>query len=280
MDLSIWKPVRRTQLEYERDIFRLLKAFMPSSENPDVLAGSLAALSMNPAFAEWARKIASQMAMGALERNARSWRAAARKSMRGRKIYEALQDELHGPVGARISHLVLENASLIRSLPVKVAQQVTHVASQYQQQGMRAEDVSRALLKALPGIGRQKAKLIALTETAKAETAVTQSRAEDLGISYFEWRTSEDSRVRKSHRHMDKVLVAWSDPPSPEKLVGEKSTLGDYLPGGAPRCRCIALPLVSLNEVRFPKRVYAHGLIQTMTRAQFENLSGIRRVAA
>jgi uncharacterized protein with gpF-like domain len=67
------------------------------------------------------------------------------------------------------------------------------------------------------------------------------ARSEDLNLTYFEWDTSQDQRVRPSHRLMSGMLVAWNDLPAPEKLAGIKSTLGKYAPGMCPNCRLHSL---------------------------------------
>jgi SPP1 gp7 family putative phage head morphogenesis protein len=214
--------------------------------------------------------IARRMVTQTLNANAVSWRAAAAKSSKGRKIYEALlRERTSGPVAGRFHQLVEENATLIKTLPTTIASRVTAMAAEHQAKGMRAEQLMHMLLGKYPQMVESQARLIARTEVSKAEAAFTQVRAESIGLHWYEWQTSHDVRVRPSHRHMAGVLVSWSDPPSPERLIGERSTLGRYNAGNCPNCRCPALPLVSLNDVRWPHKVYAHGKIQMMTRATF-----------
>jgi uncharacterized protein with gpF-like domain len=68
---------------------------------------------------------------------------------------------------------------------------------------------------------------------------------------------------------MDGVLVHWDDPPSPELLIGEKS-VGKYNAGDIWNCRCFAQPVIFLDYITFPAKVYCGGRIVTMTRSQFE----------
>ena len=106
----------------------------------------------------------------------------------------------------------------------------------------------------------------------KARAAGEQARAENLGLNWYVWRTSGDSRVRPSHRIMDDVLVPYSDPPAPETLIGEPSQ-GQYHAGAALGCRCVQLPLLDSSDVAWPHKVYRGGLVQTMTLRQFRRLS-------
>ena len=111
--------------------------------------------------------------------------------------------------------------------------------------------------------------LIARTESAKTSLALTQARCEELNIDFAEWGTSEDVRVRPSHKLMDKVIFPWNDLPAPEVLAGEKSTLGTYGPGGCPNCRCVVYPVLSLDDIKFPARVYHGGSIHQMNKQDF-----------
>lgn len=202
----------------------------------------------------------------------RTWRQAAQVNSKGRMIYAALQKELEGPMGGIMRDMVRANADYIKSVPEDIARQMTtHIMSR-SMEGVRAPEMARELIEMYPKISDVKANLIARTETAKTATALTQSRSQLFGWDWYEWVTAEDGdRVRKSHRKMDRVLVSWNDPPSPEELVNEKP-YGRYHAGCTFNCRCFSKPLVSLNEVSWPHKVYANGQIVTMTRTQFERI--------
>jgi SPP1 gp7 family putative phage head morphogenesis protein len=117
---------------------------------------------------------------------------------------------------------------------------------------------------------------IARTEVAKADTAITRVRAESIGLNWYEWQTSQDARVRVSHRKMNQVLIDWNDPPSPEQLVKEPSE-GHYHAGNIYNCRCVALPVLSLNSLNWPRRVYHSGSLRLVSKNQFLQISGIPR---
>ncbi|MGP8260731.1 MAG: minor capsid protein [Acidobacteriaceae bacterium] len=142
-------------------------------------------------------------------------------------------------------------------------------------EGNRAEGIAESLKGLLPETPPSQLESIALTVIGKASTALERIRSEKIDIRWYVWETSGDVRVRKSHRKMKGVIVAWNNPPSPEHLIGDEATLGKYHAGEAPECRCLCLPLVSLSEVRWPHRVYYRGQIQRMTRAAFKQISGM-----
>ena len=168
--------------------------------------------------------------------NARSWKEAARKASKGREIYEALQTELKGATGERIKEIISENAKLISSIPEKVSESVAREIAEYQQQGYRPEAIAEKIRSRVSKLTRSRIALIARTESSKAATALTRARAEDLNLPVYVWATSQDARVRSSHRKLNDVLILWSDPPSPEALIGERSTLGKYHAGDCPNC--------------------------------------------
>lgn len=277
-----FSPHRRIEIDYARSINKLLHLVPFKGKTPEEVLRAFANFSKSPeVLKELSTQLARRMVTQLRASNARSWRAAAREASRGREIYEALQKELQTGVGTRVRELVAENAQLISSIPAKVQQEVNNEIAEMEQEGLRPEAIMRVLQKRIPELTRNRARLIARTETGKAATALTQARSEDLGINWYQWLSAEDQRVRPSHRMMDKVLVSWSDPPSPEKLFHQNSTLGHYPAGGAPNCRCVSLPIITLDTIAWPARVYANGSIRRMTRAQFAEISGMqRRIAA
>jgi SPP1 gp7 family putative phage head morphogenesis protein len=222
------------------------------------------------AFNEYAEAAAMQMVTHLFRDNGRTWRQAARENSQGRQIYAALQHELAGPIGSQVRLLTQHNAGLIRSIPLHIAQEVNEKVLRESMKGVRASEIAEMLKKQVPHMSNVKANLIARTETSKTSTALTQARSDYVGARWYVWRSSEDSRVRESHDNMDGVIVPWSNPPSPEALIGERSALGHYHAGGAPNCRCYAEPLIDLDDVRWPVRVYYQGGIQRMSRKQFE----------
>jgi len=265
-----WQPSRKRERTFLDDLFAIYDRMVGKSPTKARL------LTIPEWLEKYAWAIARRMVTGTMVENARTWRAAACESMRGEDIYEALQDEMRGPIGIRVRELIAENAKLIRSLPQDVASQVASMIATKAQEGKRVESFEDLV----PHVFRWKMRLIARTETSKASTALTQARSESLGIWYFEWFTSEDERVRASHRNMQGVICRWDDLPSPEKLIGEKSTLGRYAPGNCPNCRCGPKPLMRYNQVEWPHKVYSHNRIQFVTLAAFRRRAQIEEPLA
>lgn len=204
--------------------------------------------------------------------NESTWRRAAKKSTKGKFLYGILLEEMNQGMGDMIRYQVLENAQLIRTLPNDIAQKVALDIAENALKGKRARSIEKIIREQTDKHSRASARLIARTEVSKTSTALTKSRSNKLGIRWYVWRTSLDGdRVRKSHRNMEGVIVNWDNPPSPESLVGEKS-VGNYHAGNIWNCRCYPEPLIEIDDVKWPHKVYLNGQITTMGKREFENL--------
>jgi len=226
----------------------------------------------NPDFIEYAKATALKMVTHLFSDAGRTWRQAARHNSRGRQIFEALMREMKGPIGAAVHFQVERNAAIIRTLPLDIAKQVNEHVLREAMKGTRASEIAQQIIEYFPQASKAKANLIARTEVSKTSTALTEARCNAVGVDWYVWRTSEDARVRDSHKIMDRVLVKWTNPPSPERLDGEKRTYGNYHAGEIFNCRCYAEPVIDLSLISWPAKVYYNGNIQRMTRKQFEKI--------
>lgn len=204
--------------------------------------------------------------------NMRIWRMAAKKATKNPGLYRMLMSEINQGLKSDIEIQIEENASLIKTLPTDVAKKVTKDISDMALKGMRASEIAKVIREQTDKHSRASAKLIARTEVSKTTTALTKARCDNLDLHWYVWRTMEDGdRVRKSHRIMEGVLVNWNEPPSPEALAGEKS-VGNYHAGNIWNCRCYPEPLIEIDDISWPHKVYTNGKIQTMGKMQFEQI--------
>jgi SPP1 gp7 family putative phage head morphogenesis protein len=223
-------------------------------------------------YADWA---AEKMVTHTFAANAATWRAAARESSKGKIIYDALKKELQGPVGLEVYFQIHRNAELIKSFPLDIADRITDYVGQESLKGRRASDIAEDIIKMYPASSRAKAQLIARTECSKTSTALTRARAQNMGLEFYEWRTSEDQRVRQSHKKMDHVLIRWDDPPSPENLAGEKNPPAPYQAGCIWNCRCYPAPVLNFDRLTWPHKIYMNGQIQMMTLSKIKAIGRI-----
>ena len=245
---------RIDKISNPRDILKAIKKFTMSKEFNDYADAS-------------AMKIVTHLFTDA----GRTWRQAAQENSKGKEIYKALQKEMKGPIGSSIDKQVQRNASIIRTLPSDISKQVTEHIMSESMKGIRSEDIAEEIKKMFPHTSMAKAKLIARTETSKTSTALTKARSEGMGLNWYVWETSIDQRVRSSHAHMQDVLINFNDPPSPEKLIGAKF-VGYYDAGNIYNCRCYPAPVVDINYIKFPHKVYYNKQIVTMSKKQFKEI--------
>ncbi len=263
------KPVERRLANALRVLTREVKRITKLYNTVEEMAAAIAAITLKPAWRAYAYEQAAKMTSTLAIKNAKTWREAARKSGHGRAIYEALK--LESDKNAALQKVVIENASHIKSLPQDVAKHVTQTAQTEAIKGNRASVVVEEIRQRAPELSEARINLIARTETAKTQAAITQTRAQSVGIQWYIWRTSEDQRVRSSHKHMNGVACQYASPPSPEKLAGEKS-VGLYNPGGIWNCRCYAEPIVDADFLPDSIKVVQGDQIVRMSRAQLTKL--------
>lgn len=260
---------RKAERKYQRMISDILKQAEGEiaklvNPTPEKIISTLMQIAASPRFErmceEAARQTVTMLAVGMK----RSWRAAATASSQGRAIYRALmQETTNTALGQSISAIVAENSLLIKTCPRDMAKRFSELAKRRQFEGVRPEHITKEIMQEARHLREYEAKRIARTESAKASTALVQSRAEELHLDFYIWRTAHDSRVRAQHEKMDGVICRWSDPPDPESMAGERS-YGRYHPGGIFNCRCIALPIIALEDIKFPAKVHASGHIETI----------------
>lgn len=276
MKYSIWRQSRRIENEYLKTLYTLcdmLKKIAQSVGNDQALyVQRMNQFQDSHQYEKYIMSAVKRMVTPLSDVNAKTWREAARKSTRGHFLYTLLMEELKQGKDILINDQVLENAALIKTLPNDIAEKVVKEIANEALKGKRARSIEKVIRQETDKHSRASARLIARTEVAKTQSALTRVRAQSLDMQWYVWRTALDGkRVRPSHRLMEGVLVNWNDPPSPEALAGEKS-VGNYHAGNIWNCRCFSEILVDIDDVKWPHKVYRNGQIQMMTKGEFEKL--------
>jgi len=221
-------------LEYSRALRKvaahvgeLVRAF-PDPSDPR-LAEAL--LKYSEALDGWARVVAQKMLAAVAHRDIKAWREITK----GMSL--ALRNEIeNAPTGQAMRGLMADQVHLIKSLPLDAAQRVHNLVIQGQG-STRAAEIAKEIMRTSE-VTKSRATLIALTETSRAATAMTQARAEHIGSEGYVWRTAKDSHVRESHKRMQGRFVRWDSPPTLDNMTGHAGCL--------PRCRCY--PEVVIGE--------------------------------
>ncbi len=209
------------------------------------------------AIGPWARLQSEKLLQQVSSANKRAF------NNRSKKIAQSLNVVAESNVGMMAALLMEEQVYLIKSIPLEAGQRAQKIAMENILQGKRAS-VDPEILKLLVeerrnkvklgefGIGGSsvyaeemarseevainRAKLIAVTETAKANAAFTEARAVSVGATKYKWHTTMDGAERHSHALMNGKIIEYSKPP----LLSD-GTRGHA--GTFPRCRCWQEPI-------------------------------------
>ena len=279
--MTSWGLARRIEESYARQLMRLTQYIAPRLEgvdSPDEIIRILKAVSKSPEFHAYSVALAQRMAGEVNKGVNQNWRRAAALATheKGQVIRQALLRELNSTGRGRvIEDIITRNAALISSIPDQFGREIAaEMARDGMLTGIRATEVAGRIKAKFPDLTKSRARLIARTEVSKAQTALTQARAQDLGLNWYTWRTSEDERVRPSHQLMEGVLVNWNDPPNPEALaraagVYDGPDYGNYHAGNIFNCRCYPEPVISFDDIDFPADIHFNGQFRHVGRREF-----------
>jgi len=255
-------------------LLRRIEKGLVKARSPEEAIRILKRYADSPEYQAWCDELALTITTQVNKGVSKTWRQAAQKAGRRSEIYEKIKNELNRD-NWQFAVKVKQNAALIRTFPLETAKALNAHVAEETMRGRRSEDILHDLMRQYPDTAKSRLNLIARTEVSKTQTALIQSRSQSLILDWYIWRTSEDSRVRHSHDHMEGVLINWGSPPSPEALDPQyKGKIpGAYHAGDIYNCRCYPEPIVNLDYVMFPAKVHHGGVIGLMTRAQFEQIA-------
>lgn len=125
---------------------------------------------------------------------------------------------------------IAENVSYISSLRDEYFPKIESIIYQGVKNGDSIKDIRQQLVDRI-GMSQKRAQFIAVDQAGSIFGQMTAKRHQQMGVEKFKWLTSQDERVRPSHRALSNKIFPYSNPPA----VG--------LPGTDYRCRCVAIPV-------------------------------------
>lgn len=244
-----FNPSKAAEAEFYRALRKVAKASGGIVEahtdgatlvNPDEMNRALAAYAKR--LTPWAERQSLKLLNQVQKSNKRAYENKSKAIGSLLKVGVAEQD-----VGAVALSLMREQVALIKSIPLEAGLRAQKIAFDAVIAGTRAEANSDTVSELERELGLStevaisRAKLISITETARANASINQARAMAVGSGQYRWHNSGDEAVRHSHkfykgRKMQGQIFSWDDPP----------TLSDGMkghPGTFPRCRCFAEPM-------------------------------------
>lgn len=103
------------------------------------------------------------------------------------------------------------NIKLIKSIPSELLDDLFYTIEDGFRSGSSLNEINKSLVSKF-NISRNRASVIARTEIAKLHSSVIREEYLKLGIENYQWHTSDDERVRASHKVLNKKICNWNDP--------------------------------------------------------------------
>jgi SPP1 gp7 family putative phage head morphogenesis protein len=227
LDKNFVQPVAK---QIEKELLPILereeKFYIANYDPSNIQAAIRAMRSQWLTIEKTAEEIAAEMAKQNSEFNRKKFVKQINKAV-GIDISHILADS---NVDQALRASVTENVALIKTMPAKQFDRIERAVLQ----GVTSGDDFFSIRKDLIEVGEiseRRAKLIARDQVSKLNGNLNRIRQDDIGITHYFWRTSEDERVRPDHRDNNGKRFAWNSPPA---------TTGH--PGEDIQCRCTADP--------------------------------------
>lgn len=139
-----------------------------------------------------------------------------------------------------------DNVNLVKTLPQESLGKMREIVMEGYRTGETTTIIVRKLQRAY-SIDRRHAQLLARDQIAKLNSNIAQRQQRDAGVEEYIWSTSEDARVRESHRRLNGKRIRWDDPPVVDERTGRRCHPGeDY------ECRCVALAVFDFDTIDLP----------------------------
>lgn len=152
-----------------------------------------------------------------------------------RQISKRMKEDLFENSTAVLVNMILtEQLILIDSISDEIKDRAIEYVKEDIAAGRRI-DSTVSKLATLEGVSFRRARTIARTETARANSSIIQARSMQAGSKAYIWQTSKDEAVRESHRKLQGKRIQWDKPPKTDGLVGHA--------GCTPNCRCFPEPI-------------------------------------
>lgn len=141
----------------------------------------------------------------------------------------------------------------------EMKKKISSIVSDAVMNGNNIADTRKQIQNLVGTFSKSKANLIARTETAKLNMAISKAQMEECGVEYYEWACMLDERSRKSHVAMDGRICIWSDPTKyydikTHKVKARPQSAVHLHPGDDYNCRCVALPWDPLIETEINQK--------------------------
>ncbi|OXS74906.1 hypothetical protein B1B04_08435 [Lysinibacillus sp. KCTC 33748] len=133
-----------------------------------------------------------------------------------------------------LNNKIKDNVSYVKNIKDDYLSEIENVVRDGVKEGRTAKQIRKQLVERV-GVAESRAQFIAVDQTGSILGQMTAERHQQIGIDKFKWLTSQDERVRDSHKALSNEVFSYDDPPTANGRV--------VLPGEDYRCRCVAIPV-------------------------------------
>jgi len=150
----------------------------------------------------------------------------------------------------QVLNFLTQRKQLIRDAAKEVFTQIQDTLSEGLTKGETTQQLAARVREAFNGISKERATMIAVTETGAAYGKARHEAMNGLDIPYKQWLTAQDNDVRDTHLSMDEVTISSDEP---FRVPRKKDDGFDLMmhpcdPTGSAEncinCRCIEIPLM------------------------------------
>lgn len=272
MNKRIERQIRQIYNEVFNKLFSVKNTSSLSKGSKVEILQAATLLESSEKYKRFAEKYAIALAKAGLSSKRAAWRHSYYAAKR--LHYVAIPKTFNEYEAKIMSNAVKENFTMIKSIPRKTIEILEHKYTSTLIEEVAKGSLSRgSFRKELEKHGHKNAGVIARTETAKLQTAITEARATELGsIAYF-WLSSKDKRTRQSHQEMNGVVVFWRPYEQKPLLDKMRGNAGEF-----PNCRCSPQPIVDFDDLTTSTyKVYDYRFDKIITLSKRELITALER---
>ena len=137
-------------------------------------------------------------------------------------------------VQAHMTEAITANVNLVKTIPPRFHESLrTRINQEFMDAPFDQQRLRKVLAQEYKSSGYNLRRLTR-DQTQKLNANLSQMRQQQAGVEQYEWKTSEDERVRPTHSDNNGRIFDWSNPPG---ATGH--------PGHDVMCRCYANPVLT-----------------------------------
>jgi SPP1 gp7 family putative phage head morphogenesis protein len=149
---------------------------------------------------------------------------------------------------AKAVEFLRDRENKLSGVPQDVFERIESALQVGLDKGESIEKLSDRIRSEFNGLSKERARVIAMTETAAAYGAARQEAMEQSGVEYKKWLTSGAANVRPAHAAANGQTVRVDEPfeVGGESLEGPGDPTGS--PGNVINCHCVAIAVAAPEE--------------------------------